>query len=96
MKNLKSRGGLTRGRGVTEAQRATWILSAPVVSEMNSAMQELTKQEYVTSEQHKEAYSSRMKRDAKDNITLYEFMKDRRPFTLPYYLTNITTGVSAI
>ena len=38
MRHLKSRGGLTRGRGVTDAQSATWVMSAPIVSEINSAM----------------------------------------------------------
>ena len=36
MKSLKTTGGLTRGRGMTEIQRVVWLLS------MNLAMQEPT------------------------------------------------------
>ena len=95
MRNLKSRGGLTRGRGVTEVQRATWIMSAPVISEINGAIQELTNQNYASSEQHKEAYASRTKRDTTDALTIYNYIKERSPFALPGNLCNIATGVSA-
>ena len=95
MRNLKSRGGLTRGRGVTEAQQATWILSAPIICEINGAMQELTNTAYITSEQHKEAYNSRIKRDSEDTNNIYLYMKRRSPFTLPTRLRNIVSGVSA-
>ena len=39
MRSLKSVGGLTRGSGMTDMQRAIWILSRPATSEVNEAMQ---------------------------------------------------------
>ena len=42
MRSVKSSGGLTRGRGIGEAQREQWILSMPACADYNSAMQELT------------------------------------------------------
>ena len=54
MRSIKSIGGLTRGRGLTETQRAQWLLSMPHCAEMNQAMQKLTDVNYQTSEQHKE------------------------------------------
>ena len=38
MKSLKSTGGLTRGRGMDEAQRIVWLLSNPVCAELNNEL----------------------------------------------------------
>ena len=53
MKSLKSRGGLTRGRGVSENQRNIWLLSAPVIAQINDSLLDLCGISYETSEQHK-------------------------------------------
>ena len=37
MRSVKSVGGMTRGRGMTEAQRAQWLLSMPACAEINTA-----------------------------------------------------------
>ena len=43
MRSVKATGGLTRGSGMTESQRARWLLSMPAhCAEVISAMQELT------------------------------------------------------
>ncbi|KAJ8414824.1 hypothetical protein AAFF_G00023470 [Aldrovandia affinis] len=42
MRSMKTSGGLTRGRGMTELQRLKWLLSMPACAEVNNAMQELT------------------------------------------------------
>ena len=42
MRTIKTTGGLTRGRGMTESQRAQWLLSMPPCYDVNGAMQELT------------------------------------------------------
>ena len=42
MRSVKTSGGLTRGRGMTEIQQLTWILGMPSCAEVNFAMQELT------------------------------------------------------
>ena len=59
MRSLKTVGGLTKGRGMTETERALWLLSRPACSEINDAMQLMCWTMYVTSEQRKE--SSRAK-----------------------------------
>ena len=38
MRSVKSTGGLMRGRGMDEAQRAEWILSMPACAYINNAM----------------------------------------------------------
>ena len=42
MRSLKATGGLTRGRGMSETQGLVWVLSMPIIAEVNNAMQELT------------------------------------------------------
>ena len=63
MRSLKTSGGLTRGRGMTEQQRLTWLLSMPACAEVNRAMQELTDVKYSTGMQNKEMTKARQARD---------------------------------
>ena len=39
MRSMKTSGGLTRGRGMTEKQLRTWLLAMPACAEVNRAMQ---------------------------------------------------------
>ncbi|VDI73946.1 Hypothetical predicted protein [Mytilus galloprovincialis] len=72
MRSVKSSGGLTRGRGMGESQRAQWILSMPACADYNSAMQDLTGVGYCTSDQHKEATRARKERDRVDTLAILE------------------------
>ena len=95
MKSLKTSGGLTRGRGMTERQRVIWLPSMPAYAEMNRAMLELTGVSYSTGEQNKDMTKSRQARDMKDTRTLLLALPERNPFTTQTDLTNIMTGVHA-
>ena len=96
MRNLKTSGGLTRGRGMTEIQRLTWVLSAPVCAEINDALDRLTGVFLATSEQHKEGSKSRQERDTKDTLTIIQHFRERNPFDRDIdALINIDNGVSA-
>lgn len=95
MRSIKTTGGLTRGRGMTESQRALWILSMPDCAEMNNAMQTFTGSNFYSSEQHKEDGISRQKRDTKDTLIFTSFLEERNPFVDEEGLRNIETGVSA-
>ena len=53
MRGMKTSGGLTSGRGMTETQRLVWLMAHPVCAEVNNAMQQLTGVQYSTREQHK-------------------------------------------
>ena len=66
MRSVKTSGGLTRSRGMTEVQRLTWILEMPSCAQVNFAMQELTGVNYNTSEQRKDTSKSRQQRDTAD------------------------------
>ena len=39
VRSMKTNGGLTRGRGMTETQRLVWLMAHPVCAEVNYAMQ---------------------------------------------------------
>ena len=56
MRSVNTKGNLTRGRGVTEAER---LLSMPACAEINYAMQDLTAETYNTSDKRKEATRAR-------------------------------------
>ena len=76
MRSIKSVGGMTRGRGMSEAQRAQWLLSMPACAEINSAMQEFTDQIVESNEQHKDMFDARIKRDDKDHTTSWTILQN--------------------
>ena len=92
MRNIKTSGGLTRGKGFTEMQRSVWCQAMPYCAAINRAMQKVTDLFYTTSEQHKEAGSSRRNRDYKDIQTIFDFFKERPPFMAVHPLRNIVSG----
>ena len=96
MKNLKTSGGLTRGRGMSEQQRIVWLLSMAACAEVNRAMQDITGIHYATGEQNKDITMARQKRDMKDTRTLPGTLTDRSPFDQSIVLRNIImTGAHA-
>ena len=95
MRSVKTTGGLTRGRGMGETQRTSWLLSMPACAEMNAATQDFMQINYKTSEQHKEMSIARLKRDEKDSKAVLQYLQDMNPFTDDTSLRNISTGVVA-
>ena len=95
MRSIKTTGGLTRGRGMTETQRLVWVLSTPACAEVNRAMQEFTSVEYNTSEQHIDVTPARLERDNDDTNKLTNFLLLHNPFHPDPSLRNIATGVTS-
>ena len=95
MRSMKTSGGLTRGRGMTEQQRLIWLLSMPVCAEKNHAMLDLTGVSYSTGEQNKDISEYRKNRDMKDTKTLLNALAEQNPFTTQQGLRNIMNGVHA-
>ena len=48
MRSMKTSGGVTRGRGMSEQQRLTWLLAMPACAEVNRKMPELSGAKYST------------------------------------------------
>lgn len=91
MRSLKISGGPTRGRGMDETKLSLWVHSLPARAELNNAIQDLTNLKTETSEQHKECGKSRLVRDNKDIDYVYNFLKERNPFSGA--LRNIADGI---
>lgn len=92
---LKVSGGLTRGRGMDEAKRLSWLLSLSSQAALNHAVQNFTNLQIETSEQHKECGESRFMRDHNDTGHIYNFLRERNPFisTNPNEFRNIADGI---
>lgn len=75
MRSLKTSGGLTRERGMTEHQRQLWLLSRPACAEVNQAMQELTGVNYNTV---KDMTAARQTRDWKNTL---QYLQEQNPFS---------------
>ena len=96
MRSLKTNGGLTRGEGFAESQRAIWVLAMPAMAEINSSMQEFTNVDYYTNEQHKECTHSTLKRDNHDVVKLLSFLEKRNSFSSGKELRNIVNGITSL
>ncbi|XP_065581046.1 uncharacterized protein LOC136040675 [Artemia franciscana] len=95
MRSLKTSGGLTNGRGMTEAQRPFWVLLRPVCSTVNLLMERISQILCVTSDQHKEMSKPMQRRDCKDTQTIIEFLERGSPFEGDVHLRSIANGLTA-
>ena len=97
MRSLKTSGGLTRGRGLTEQPRLIWLLSMPACAETNNRIQELTGIQFNSGEQNKDMSKARQARDMKDTITVLRALAAVNPFApdCDDNLKNIMNGVNA-
>ena len=97
MRSLKTSGGLTRGRGLTEQQRLIWLLSMPACAKTNHIMQELTGVQFNSGEPNKDMSKARQTRDMKDTVTILSGLATHNPFSLDgdSNLRKIMNGVNA-
>ena len=95
MRSIKSRGGLTRGRGVTESVRTMWVNTTHRCSHVHEAMTELTGLAHTTSNQHKEMGESRRQHDNKVLAKLIDWFEARNPFDQNMQgLCSLSSGVT--
>ena len=95
MRSLKSSGGLTHGRVMTEEQRFLWTMSSPVCSEYYLAMSDFNKRAFSTSEQYKDLMEARLKKNQSYLIKIREKLKLHNPLTHDFELRNIIRSVKA-
>ena len=96
MRSVKSRGGLTRGRGVTETVLLQWIYSMHKCAAVHDAMTSLTDAKHKTSEQHTELGESRSSRDYHDLCTIQAWFDKHEPFDINEpRLRSLSTGLTA-
>jgi hypothetical protein len=94
---LKGRGGLTRGRGVTESVRTTWVSTVHKSAAIHSALAELTDLQYIHEDmQNPELGKTRAKRDFNDLNKILEFLEMNNPFeTSNSRLRSLVSGIAA-
>ena len=80
MRAIKSSGGLTRGRGMTESTRNLWVGTLHECASIHESMAKLTKHRFESSQQHCESGEARRKRDGKDVEALKDQLKQHNPF----------------
>lgn len=93
MKEIKTFGGLTHGRGLTESVIAKWILSAIVLLDVTKSIGDFCNVNYVTSEQHIDSRSSRISKDNTDLKKLIEFFNIHNPFPKTKFIMSIASGL---
>ena len=82
MRSLKSRGGLTRGKGFTSNVRMLWVCMMHFCSSVHNSMTSLTNHFHATSDQHQELGESRIARDYIGLNKIIDFFTAHNPFDL--------------
>ena len=97
MRAVKSRGGLTHGRGLTDSVRLVWIKSMHQCASLTAAPTALTETEHNGNNiVHVELGKSRINRDNEDLNKLIEFLDQHNPFNQSDdRLCSISSGVIA-
>ncbi|KAE8743752.1 hypothetical protein FOCC_FOCC009627 [Frankliniella occidentalis] len=97
MRAIKSEGGLTRGRGITESVLAKWIDGIPHCIPICNALESFCSIRSCKSEQHVELRDSRMERDLVDLGKFAEWFETHPPFQeRPHdQLVSLSTGLIA-
>lgn len=96
MRSMKSQGGLTRGRGMTESVRHQWVYSMHHCAAVQEAMSSLTNRPHHTSEQHVELGKSRSELDTKDFEKVLEWFEQHNPFIVEVpTLRSLSSGITA-
>ncbi len=87
MYSMKTAGGLTRGRGITESTLAKWVCALPLCLPLCNALEQFTRIHPETSEQHqkhrehKDMRQAQCVRDSKDTGTFETWMESHPPFS---------------
>ena len=96
MRSLKSRGGLSGGRGTTESVRNQWVHSMHRCASVHNAMCDLTGHYHKSSEQHVELGETRIKRDIADMKKIDLWFESHDPFdTSVPTLRSLSSGLCA-
>ena len=80
MRSLKSRGRLTRRKGMSPSVRALWVHSMHSCGSIHNAMTATTQHYHKTSEQHEELGKSRCQLDFDDLQKILEWLDFFKPF----------------
>src|SRR5438132_10437450 len=92
-RSLKTTGGLTHGRGITEHSLLSLISTAPASIAVNEALKLYFEVKNHSAEQHVDMRQSRQIRDAKDRQTFLKWLQMHSPFEYSTReLAKVTSG----
>lgn len=97
MRMLKTSGGMTRGRGITDSTLTKWVHALPRCMPVCDALEKYTGVHTMPSEQHKDLRSSSQVKDKNDYNVFLQWLKAHPPFAgyQADRLVSIATGVVA-
>ena len=95
--NVKTAGGMTRGRDITNSTLTTWVHTAPCCVTICNALERFTGVHTATSEQHRDLHSGTSSRDNKDRMTFEDWPQVYASFSVyePKRLVSLSTGIVA-
>lgn len=93
MRSMKTQGGLTHGRGMSESVITKFVLTMIILIEVCNEMEKFCNVSYFTSDQHVDSTDSRITRDAADIEKLLEFFKKYNPFPETNKIMSIFSGI---
>ena len=97
MRILKTSGGMTHGRGISDSTLTKWVHALPHCVPLCDALEKFTGVHTVTSEQHKDLRTSTQAKYKKDYDAFVQWLQAHPPFAgyQPDRLVSISTGVVA-
>ncbi|GBO28443.1 hypothetical protein AVEN_103963-1 [Araneus ventricosus] len=93
MKNMKTFGGLTHGRGVSDSILARWTQGMTALQHICDGIEKFCGVDLTSSDQHLKISDSRVHRDNYDCRKMVEWFKQYNPFPENSNLISISTGV---
>ncbi|XP_031335335.1 uncharacterized protein LOC116165167 isoform X2 [Photinus pyralis] len=93
MKHMKSSGGLTRGRGTSDAILSRWTLGMATYRKICDAVERFSGIDFASSEQHIDTRESSQTRDNIDAKKMMEWFHQHPPFQKTAELISLSTGV---
>ena len=97
MRTLKTSGGMTQGRGISDSTLTKWVHALPRCAPICNALEQFTGVHSGTSEQHKDLRKSTQSRDIKDRGVFVEWLQAHPPFAgyEVSSLVSLATGIVA-
>ena len=93
MRTMKTSGGLTHGRGITDSVLSRWILGMPASCEMCTKVEEFCGLRGSYSEQHIELRPSRIVRDNEDSGRISQWFVSHPPLSENMEIMSLATGM---
>jgi len=95
MSMLKTIGGMTHGRGITDSTLTKWVHALPRCVSLCDAVEKFRGVHMGISEQHKDLRSSTQAKDNKDHDIFVQWLQAHPPFVgyQPDHLVSIACGV---